>query len=349
MRRILAVLCATHTVASAQAPLVADRSEASRETREWIAAHTTVLSSLDSGDLGAWRKLVGSARLIGLGEQTHGTHEFFNMKRRLITDGVDAMHVRVVAFEEAPALMAQIDSVIGRPIDEPPGQPDGGDGKYMRLDSLVRRMAPQWRTVEVRDFFATMRLANLTRQARKLPMVHFIGVDSRGGPPAARDSIMAENAIAALSKLPDGERLMLWSHNLHVGMLPNRIGSYLHQRLGAQYVVLGFATAEGTYRAHAPGDSARAWSEGHALEPSQAGSVESAFLPTSGAALLVDVRGIVADPRGAWFRTPRDFHHEGSNVDDGSVQVYNIGETFHILMFIPKTTSARGLSLDDRP
>lgn len=39
---------------------------------------------LDDSDLAALDKVIGNSRIVGLGEDTHGTHEFFQMKHRLL-------------------------------------------------------------------------------------------------------------------------------------------------------------------------------------------------------------------------------------------------------------------------
>jgi erythromycin esterase-like protein len=55
---------------------------------EWIRAHAIPLQTVEAGhgfnDLRPLAKVVGDARFVALGEATHGTREFFQLKHRLI-------------------------------------------------------------------------------------------------------------------------------------------------------------------------------------------------------------------------------------------------------------------------
>lgn len=67
---------------------------------------------------------------------------------------------------------------------------------------------------------------------------------------AYRDRSMAENVIDQLDAAGTGARLVLWAHNGHVRRTPwfglgPMMGNHLHQRLGADHVVVGFAFNEG--------------------------------------------------------------------------------------------------------
>ena len=63
------------------------------ETVEWINATATPLTAVapatSRSDLTAFTAMVGSAHLIGLGEATHGSREFFTMKDRTFRFLVD--------------------------------------------------------------------------------------------------------------------------------------------------------------------------------------------------------------------------------------------------------------------
>src|SRR5262245_16373273 len=57
------------------------------EVRDWIGEHAVPLKGVEAGigyeDLAPLRELIGNARVVGLGEATHGTREFFQLKHRL--------------------------------------------------------------------------------------------------------------------------------------------------------------------------------------------------------------------------------------------------------------------------
>src|SRR5207244_532682 len=55
--------------------------------------------SVDPEDLAAFASIVGKAHMVGLGEGTHGSSEFFHMKHRLLEYLVTRMGFSVFAIE----------------------------------------------------------------------------------------------------------------------------------------------------------------------------------------------------------------------------------------------------------
>ena len=86
--------------------------DADAKTLDWMAAHASALLTLDRRDdvrdLARWDALTANARIIGLGEQTHGSNEFSGVKLRLIEHGVRSQRVTVIGWENAPAPVAGI-------------------------------------------------------------------------------------------------------------------------------------------------------------------------------------------------------------------------------------------------
>jgi erythromycin esterase len=74
------------------------------QVRNWIAGHSIPLSSLDCGiqrdDLRSVGKIVGNAKIVGLGEATHGTHEFFTFKHRMLEYLVEEKGFTVFIIED---------------------------------------------------------------------------------------------------------------------------------------------------------------------------------------------------------------------------------------------------------
>jgi len=71
----------------------------------WFAQHAAPLRttepSPDESDLGPLLGLVGDARVVALGDATHGTHEFYTLKLRLVPYLVAHAGFRTVALEGA--------------------------------------------------------------------------------------------------------------------------------------------------------------------------------------------------------------------------------------------------------
>jgi erythromycin esterase len=69
----------------------------------WIRAHALPLATTDPqaslDDLRQIPELVGTASIVGLGEETHGSHEFFTMKQRLLEVLVEKMGFTLFAME----------------------------------------------------------------------------------------------------------------------------------------------------------------------------------------------------------------------------------------------------------
>ena len=55
---------------------------------DWIRAHAIRLQTPEAGhgfaDMQPLKKVVGNARIVALGEPTHGTREFFQLKHRMV-------------------------------------------------------------------------------------------------------------------------------------------------------------------------------------------------------------------------------------------------------------------------
>jgi erythromycin esterase-like protein len=69
-------------------PAVTARAQQSDPTTEWIRANAIRLSTSEAGrgldDMQALKRLIGNARIVSLGEATHGTREFFQLKHRML-------------------------------------------------------------------------------------------------------------------------------------------------------------------------------------------------------------------------------------------------------------------------
>ena len=117
---------------------------------------------LPDGELAPLADL-GQARIVGLGEATHGTHEFFAMKHRLFRWLVERFDFRTFAFECDYGESIYLDRWLNH-----------GEGD---LDDLMRNTMHfwTWRTVEVKALFEWMRRVNLERPETE--RLHFVGVD----------------------------------------------------------------------------------------------------------------------------------------------------------------------------
>jgi erythromycin esterase len=71
---------------------------------DWLNRQLKPIASVNpnhssNDDLKPFRQLVKQARVVGLGECTHGSHEVFQMKHRLLTELVEQLDFTVFAIE----------------------------------------------------------------------------------------------------------------------------------------------------------------------------------------------------------------------------------------------------------
>ncbi len=113
-------------------------------------------------DLAFLRARLGDARVVAMGEATHGTREFFLLKHRLIRYLVERMGFNIVALESSlPDTEALGAYVAGQDIDP-------------RL-ALAGQRFWTWNTAEVLDLVRWMR--NHNASASPDAQVHFVGYD----------------------------------------------------------------------------------------------------------------------------------------------------------------------------
>lgn len=135
---------------------------------EWIAAKAVPFDTTEArsglADLEPLRHIVGDARIVSLGEATHGSREFFTMKHRVLEYLVEEMGFTVFAIE---ANLPEADAVDRYVLH--------GEGDPRR--ALAGMYFWTWNTTEVLDMIEWMREYNLRRGDR--PPVRFRGFDAQ--------------------------------------------------------------------------------------------------------------------------------------------------------------------------
>ncbi len=97
--------------------------EASKSFVAWAREHAIPIATTEPGrgfeDLQPLKQLIGSARVVGLGESVHGAHEFFEARHRLLEFLVEEMGFTAFAMETGFADAVRINEyVLGHP-EEP--------------------------------------------------------------------------------------------------------------------------------------------------------------------------------------------------------------------------------------
>jgi len=148
---------------------------ATEAARSWLATNAIRLDTVEAGhgfaDLQPLKAVIGPARIVALGEATHGTREFFQCKHRMLEFLVTEMGFNIFAMEASMPESFDINDLVltGR------GDP---------AKALAGLYFWTWDTEEVRAMIEWMRRYNADPQhARK---VKFYGFDMQSAPRAAK-------------------------------------------------------------------------------------------------------------------------------------------------------------------
>ena len=130
----------------------------------WVRANAIPLATVEAGngfdDLEPLRRLIGDARIVSLGEATHGTREFFQLKHRLLEFCVSELGFTIFGIEASyPECLRVNDYVLY--------------GKGNAAEALAGTRFWTWDTEEVLALIAWMRSWNRTHPRQ----VKFYGFD----------------------------------------------------------------------------------------------------------------------------------------------------------------------------
>jgi protein-L-isoaspartate(D-aspartate) O-methyltransferase len=148
----------------ARAPSPAGRHALVRLVRESARR----FDSIEEADLGPILERIGDARLVLLGEATHGTSEFYRFRERLTRELIRRHHFDLVAVEADWPDAARVDRYV-RHRPQPPGERPPTAVPFARFPTWM------WRNEEVRQLVEWLRQHNAGRppEAR----VGFHGLD----------------------------------------------------------------------------------------------------------------------------------------------------------------------------
>jgi protein-L-isoaspartate(D-aspartate) O-methyltransferase len=144
------------------APLTGAISEEKLVNR--IAGAAEPFGSIDTVDLVPLLERVGDARLVLLGEATHGTSEFYRMRERISRELIVKKGFRFIAIEGDWPDAARVDHYV-RHLEYPPSE----------WTAFARFPTWMWRNNEVRDFVNWLREHNAA--AKHEARVAFHGLD----------------------------------------------------------------------------------------------------------------------------------------------------------------------------
>ncbi|HUP44903.1 MAG TPA: erythromycin esterase family protein [Thermoanaerobaculia bacterium] len=178
MKRCLVILLviAAATAEAAQRRRAAPPADPSLPA-VWVWNNAHVLQSTawpaPAADLEPLREIVGEAQVVGLGDGTHGTREFYTTKLRIIDFLVREMGFDVVAFEAPFPLFDRLNEYVRTGV---------GDPRTLLIEGDERLFYRFWRVEEMLDVVEWMRAYNVERGENA---VEIAGTDVYDGEGAA--------------------------------------------------------------------------------------------------------------------------------------------------------------------
>jgi erythromycin esterase-like protein len=172
--------------------------------------------------------------ILGLGEASHGTHEFFIQKKRIIQYLITNLNYKLIGFESTASQMELINQYL-----------QSGEGS---LKAFMKNLG-LYNSTEIYDMLTWIREYNKTTSPSD--RVILFGFDSQDfwSDPYTRDKLMSDKIIENQKKT--GTKTVLWSHNVHIAKDTTMaqlkaMGSYLKQELDQKFYAMGFDTYKGS-------------------------------------------------------------------------------------------------------
>ena len=245
-----------------------------------------------------------------------------------------------------------IDDLIGKGV-----RGAGFEDAAKKAEDVVRHMESR------RDVFVKASSAAALRNA--LQMARIVVQTTRrrvgAGPGwtggSYRDQMMARNVMWLLNEAHPNEKIVLWSHNTHTSKSHGTgrdseyrpMGSWLHESLGSQLYVLGFAINQGVYRANVFEGGRRIGLSEVRIPKAEEGTGTPTLSSVGIPLFFLNLRN-QSGVAGKWLSQPHLFRGFGAGWDvDWSRSPYSNMESTELigaydgLIYLERTTAARGL------
>ena len=166
------------------------------------------------------------------------------------------------------------------------------------------------------------------------------GSGDQDGAFTLRDSVMAENLLWWARRTGTTQRVVLWGHNGHTGVVDadgvRSAGWFLRRTLSTGLVTIGFSFGRGQYNANAPNDPQTA-------PPAPTSTVDGALLSALTTPAWFDLRTVTGS-LATWFTQARGTRWLGAGASDPTSYLpLTMRPMFDALIFVPTITASRKL------
>ncbi|OXA93751.1 erythromycin esterase family protein [Flavobacterium hercynium] len=292
---------------------------------DWLNKNVIALksdSSNDFSDLKFLSKVLKDKHIVGLGEASHGTHEFYLQKSRIIEYLIKEENYKTLALEATSASIESLNKFILN-----------GDGD---IKTMLKSMG-LYNSKEMYDLCVWIMNYNKTKTNND--KFRLVGIDHEDywADPYTRDKLMAENFIAQNSI--SHRKTIIWSHNLHIAKDTTMaefkaLGYYINQEFGNKFYAIGFDTYKGNVNVL----DNEGQLEKHDFEGSE-GTFSSLFAKVKYQLFFIDFT-IANNPLKNEVNKITNLY---SNWKTPTPLPVKLGSDFDGLIFIRKTTASIGL------
>ncbi|MFC7071872.1 erythromycin esterase family protein [Halovenus rubra] len=157
-----------------------------------LDAHSYPLDSMhpDGEQLPVFESSATKGEIVGLGEATHGTHELFTLKQRLLCHLVAECGFRTVAFETDFVNTLALDEFVHHGVGTPADA----------LDDLILWV---WKTETIRDTVEWLRTFNVGRPPEDRVRIYGVSLSNPSGPADRLRTVLSDIDRA----IPEQDRL----------------------------------------------------------------------------------------------------------------------------------------------
>ena len=279
-------------------------------------------------------EVLSRAKLVGLGESTHGTHQFFDFKAELFRQLATNHDFNTLLFEDSQETCRLINDYIS--------------GKDMGLASACDELYPVWQTEELKQLLVWL------KNHRSLARVAFIGFDinqAKYDDLSLRDELMAKNIKTYCDANPNA-KAVVWAHNSHIQSVgsddqPRPMGYFLKELFGRQYVTVALLFGKGSVSATRLKKDAPPPSHDRSLDIIKVESLPE-YLAESTFETLTDVPTFITQDQIRSMDLPSKVRSIGwgliPELVDETTEETDLKQAFDYVVYFPKGTHSHPLS-----